>query len=84
MDTNHFTTSGTTPFKLFIHNEISDSGFMDHFQIINDTHSIFGSVPLIHLFQPGTGKAITAIGAMFGFAFGELFAVFDFTCNPAF
>ena len=79
MNTDNFTTFGTNPFLFFIPNEMSDPKFIYHFEIIDHAHSIFGSVSLIQLFQPGTGETITTIGTVLGFAFGDLFTVSDFT-----
>ena len=84
MNTNHFTTFGTNPFKFFILNEISDPNCIYHFEIIDHTHSILGSVSPIQLFQPGAGKTITTIGTILVFALVEFFAVSDFTCSTVF
>jgi len=84
MDTNNFTTFGTNPFQFLIPNEMSDSNFIYHFEIIDHAHFILDSISLIQLFQPGAGKVITTIGTILGFTFGDLFAVSNFTCRPAF
>ena len=84
MNTNHFATFWTSPFQCFILNEISDPNFIYHFEIINHTQSILGSVSLIQLLQPGAGETITAIWTIPGFAFSDLFAVSDFACSTVF
>ncbi len=84
MNTNYFTAFGTNPFQFFILNEVSDPNFIYHYKIIDHAHSILGSVSLIQLFQSGAGETITTIGTILGFAFGDLFAVSDFTCSTAF
>jgi hypothetical protein len=84
MNTNHFTTFGTKPFKLFFLNKIFDPNFIYHFKVINHAHSILGSVSFIQLFQPGAGETITTIGTIFVFVFGELFTVSDYTCSTVF
>jgi hypothetical protein len=84
MNTNHFTAFGANPSQFFIPNEISDPSFIYHIKIINHAHTIPGSVSLVQLFQPGTGKTVTAIGTILGFTLGDLFAVSDFTGNPGF
>jgi len=84
MNTNNFTTFETNPFQFLIPNEMSDPNFIYHFEIIDHAHFILDSVSLIQLFQSGAGEIITTIGTILGFTFGDLFAVFDFTCSPAF
>jgi len=79
MNTNNFTAFRTNPFLFFIPNEMSNTKFIYHFEIFDHAHSILGSVTLIQLFQPGTGKTITTIGAILDFVFGNNFALF----NPA-
>ena len=84
MNTKHFTTFGTNPFRLFIPNEVSDPKFINYFEIVDHTHSIFCSVTLIQLFQPGTWKFITAIGTILCFTLGDFFTVSDFTSGTTF
>ncbi len=84
MNANHFSTFGANPFQFFILNEISDPNFIYHFKISDHAHSILGSVSLIQLFQSGAGETITTIRTILGFAFGDLFAVSDFTCSTVF
>ena len=84
MNTNHFTTFRTNPFKFFILYEISDPCFIYHFKIINHAHSILASVSLIQLFQPKAGETITTIGTIPGFAFGNLVAISDLAGGAVF
>ncbi len=84
MNTNHFTTFGTNPFHFFIPDEMSDTKFIYHFEIIDHAHSILGSVSLIQLFQSGAGEIITTIGTILGFAFRDFVAVSDYTRSTAF
>jgi hypothetical protein len=84
MDTNYPTTFRANPFHFLIPNETPDPNFIYHFEIFDHAHSILCSVSLIQLFQPGAGETITTIETIFGFAFGGLFAVSDFTCSAVF
>lgn len=84
MHTNHFTTFRTNPFYLFISSELPDSNLVDHFEIFDHAHSIFGSVSLIQLPQPGARESVTVIRAKSCFSFGYLFAVSDFACGTVF
>jgi len=84
MNTNHITAFGANPSQLFIPNKIPDPNFINIFQIVNHTHPILCSVSLVQLFQFSTGKITTIIRAEFCFAFGDLFAVSDFTCTTVF
>jgi hypothetical protein len=84
VNANHLTTFGADPFLFFIPNEMSDPKFIYHPEIVDHAHSILCSVSLVQIFQPGAGKTITTIGTILDFAFGDFFAVFDFTGRPGF
>jgi hypothetical protein len=58
MNTNYPATLGASPPFLFVFNEISYAGLSYIFEIINHTHSVFGSIAIIQVIQYGTGKAI--------------------------
>ncbi len=79
MHTDHFTTYGTGPFLFFIQNEMPDTRFLYHLEIVDHTHSIFCSVSLVQLYQPGTGIAVTTIRAILDLAAGNLIAISYFT-----
>ena len=84
MNADDLTTFGANPVHFFIADKTSDPDFIYHFEIFDHAHFILYSVTLIQLFQPGARETITTIETIFGFAFGDLFAVSDFTCRRVF
>jgi hypothetical protein len=59
MNTNYLPAFGTGPPRLFVSNKMSHAELPYVLEIVNHTHTILGSVPLIQVFQPGARKAIT-------------------------
>jgi hypothetical protein len=84
MNTNHFTALGTNPFLFFIMDKMSDPKFIYHIEIVDHTHAIPGSVPLIQLLQPGAGIAITAFRTILGFTASDMITVSYFTRRATF
>ena len=71
------------PLFLFISNELSYSVFMYVFEIVNHAHTIFGSIALIQVPQPGARKTV-AIETEPRFALCYVFTIFNFTGNAVF
>ena len=84
MNTDQFTTLGTSPFFLLAADERPYPLFFNHPDVINHAHPILGSVSLIQLFQSGAGEIAATAGTVLGFAFGELFAISDSTGGTVF
>ena len=59
MNTNSFSTSGTSPSCFFIFNKFSYSEFPNIFKIFNRAHIVFCPISFIHLFNSFTRKFIT-------------------------
>ena len=83
MDANKLAALRTGPLVLFGSNELPDTGLPDALKIIDHAHAIPGSVPLIQMVQPGTGKAVTT-EAVPDFGVHDLLAVFDSACDAGF
>jgi hypothetical protein len=77
LNAEHFAAFRTDPSFFFSPYEMPYSEFSDAFKIVDHAHAIFGSIPLIQMYQPVARKAVTA-KAVFSFAARQLFAVFDF------
>jgi hypothetical protein len=75
MNANCFTAFGALPFLLLAPYERPDPLGLDHIQVVDHAHAIFGSVALVQMFQPGARKAIATSGAIFDFALTKLFAI---------
>jgi hypothetical protein len=79
VDTEDFAAFGAGPFFFFIPDEKPDPEFVYFLEILEHAHTVFRSVPLIQVFQPGAGETAAALGTVFGFASGDKIAVRDFT-----
>jgi hypothetical protein len=76
VNTEQLTAFRTAPPFLFASDEMPDAEFSDALEIADHAHAILGSIPLIQIIQPGTGKAV-ASEAMPDFSIHDLLAVFD-------
>ena len=84
MNANHVTAFGTSPFFFFTPDEMPDSGFTYHIQIVDHAHFVPGSVPLVQLPQPVAWVFVTFFGAILDLPFSDLFAVQYFACHAVF
>ena len=76
MNTNYLAALGTGPPFLFVSNEMPYTELPDVLEIVNHTHAILGSVPLIQMVQPGARKAFTT-EAVLDSSFHYLLTVLD-------
>lgn len=76
MNRHELTTLRTSPFSLFISNEISYAELPDVLKVVNHTHAIFGSIPLVQMLQFITRKTVTT-EAVHGSTLRSIFAVLD-------
>jgi len=60
MNTNQLTALGTGPPFLFVSHEMSYVELLHVHEIVNHTHSIFGSITLIQMIHPVASKPVTA------------------------
>ena len=59
VNTEYFAALRTGPPFLFVSNELSQTELLYIHEIVNHTHAILGSIALIQVIQPVTGKAVT-------------------------
>jgi hypothetical protein len=72
----HFPAFRAFPLFLLVFQELPYAKLPDIFKVFDHAHAIFGSVPLVEMFQPVAGKAVAAETET-GFGGNQLFAVFD-------
>jgi hypothetical protein len=83
MNTDDLAAPGTGPLFFFILNELSYADLLYAYEIVNHTHTILGSITLIQVIEPDTGKAVTT-EAVHGFALHCLLTVLDSACRAGF
>ena len=83
VNTHHLTAFRTDPLRFFIPNEMPDSEFIYHVEILNHAHAISGSISFIQLVQCRTGKDVT-LEAVADFPLCYRFTCFDFAYDPGF
>ena len=76
MNTDYLAARGTGPPFLFVSNEMSYAELPYAHEIVNHTHTIFGSIALIQVIQPVARKAATA-EAVTGFSLPYVLTVLD-------
>ena len=59
VNTNYLAALGTGPPFLFVSNERPYAELFYIHEIVNHTHAILGSVPLVQMVQPGARKVVT-------------------------
>jgi hypothetical protein len=68
------------PSDLFVCDELPNSKCSNVLQVLEHAHPVFGPVPFIELFQPGTGKLLT-LKAKPRFGFLDDFTILDLAAD---
>jgi hypothetical protein len=76
VNTEYLAAFPAAPLFFFVSDELPYSEFSDVLEIADHAHAIPGSIPLIQMIQPGTGKAVTT-EAVLDFSGRDLLTVFD-------
>jgi hypothetical protein len=76
---NGAATLRASPSDLFVCDELSNSEASNVLQVLEHAHPIFGPVPFIQLFQPGTGLLTLKAKSPFGVL--DDFTVLDFAAD---
>lgn len=76
MNAEYLIALRASPSFFFVSDELPYAEFSDVLKILNHAHTVLGSIALIQIFQPSTGKAV-ATEAVLDFSFRHLLAVLD-------
>ncbi len=83
MDADDLATLGASPPLFFFANEKTYPELPDVLQILHHAHAIVRYIPLVQMFQPGTGKAVTLETELL-FGIYQLLTVLDITPDTDF
>ena len=83
MNTNHPAAFGTSPLFFFVLNKLSYADLLYAYEIVNHTHTVLGSITLIQMIEPGTGKAVTT-EAIPGSTLRYFLTILDSACRAGF
>jgi hypothetical protein len=83
VNTEQLTAFRATPPFFLLSDEMPDAKIHDAFEIVDHAHAVVGSIPLVQMFQPGTGEAVTT-GAVPDFGVRNPLTVFDSAFDAGF
>jgi hypothetical protein len=83
VNAEHLTAFRADPTFFFSPYEMPCAEFSDALKVGDHAHAVLVYIPLIQMFQPVAGKAVTT-KAVFSFAVRQFFAVFDFASCTGF